>query len=234
MPTYARSGKRRQANGTVPVPVVAMLLTVSGPCANLPNGVAPPVPVGVRQHHSGVGGGGGDLHGRTRLGQCRTGPPAMSPTEFTGLLRRFGIPGCRGGNGYPAVDCCGCCGVHPTRRAGSIGNIGCRHRPLGAFRLGAPDADILYGRNVAGGRGRRYLGAGRSPPCRGCLYGCNTLGAVAGASVGTFVLLPQLGTQTTLWSACLLNAGLAACALGLSRRYGASSARGKQEAARAA
>jgi MFS family permease len=50
------------------------------------------------------------------------------------------------------------------------------------------------------------------------LYGTNTLGAVAGAAASTFLLLEVLGTRTTLWVACLLNALVALVARGLTRR----------------
>jgi spermidine synthase len=40
------------------------------------------------------------------------------------------------------------------------------------------------------------------------LYGVNTLGAVAGAALATFVLLETFGTRTTLWLACSLNAAV--------------------------
>jgi len=45
------------------------------------------------------------------------------------------------------------------------------------------------------------------------LYGTNTLGAVAGASLANFVLLEKIGTRATLWSACAINVavGLLAC-----------------------
>ena len=44
------------------------------------------------------------------------------------------------------------------------------------------------------------------------LYGSNTLGAVAGTLLSTFLLLEALGTRRTLWAGCILNAlvGLAA------------------------
>src|SRR4029077_10713722 len=44
------------------------------------------------------------------------------------------------------------------------------------------------------------------------LYGSNTLGAVAGALLSTFLLVESLGTRMTLWIACAVNAvvGLAA------------------------
>jgi spermidine synthase/MFS family permease len=44
------------------------------------------------------------------------------------------------------------------------------------------------------------------------LYGSNTLGAVAGAVLPTFLLIESLGTRMTLWLACVVNAlvGLAA------------------------
>jgi spermidine synthase len=50
------------------------------------------------------------------------------------------------------------------------------------------------------------------------LYGANTLGAVAGATVTTFVLLESLGTRATIWAAAMVNAlvGLSAAAVALS------------------
>lgn len=49
------------------------------------------------------------------------------------------------------------------------------------------------------------------------LYGVNTLGAVAGATLSTFFLFEVFGTQTTLWLACLLNALIAIVARVVSR-----------------
>ncbi len=39
----------------------------------------------------------------------------------------------------------------------------------------------------------------------GLLYGCNTLGAVAGALLSTFLMLESFGTRRTLWLATLFN-----------------------------
>lgn len=50
------------------------------------------------------------------------------------------------------------------------------------------------------------------------LYGANTLGAVAGAALSTFVLLEALGTRRMLLSACALNLVVAALALLLATR----------------
>ena len=44
------------------------------------------------------------------------------------------------------------------------------------------------------------------------LYGMNTLGAVAGAAAGTFLLLEQFGDRTTLYLACILNVTVAGIA----------------------
>jgi len=49
------------------------------------------------------------------------------------------------------------------------------------------------------------------------LYGTNTLGAVAGALLATFVLVEALGDRLTLWSACALNVAVALAALRMSR-----------------
>ncbi len=52
------------------------------------------------------------------------------------------------------------------------------------------------------------------------LYGCNTLGAVTGCVLATFVLLEALGIRLTLWAACACNIGVALMARWLSRRWG--------------
>ncbi len=49
------------------------------------------------------------------------------------------------------------------------------------------------------------------------IYGLNTLGAVTGCLLSNFVLLEQLGTRKTLWSATLLEALVATVALAWSR-----------------
>ncbi|MGO9916295.1 MAG: fused MFS/spermidine synthase [Isosphaeraceae bacterium] len=51
----------------------------------------------------------------------------------------------------------------------------------------------------------------------GFVYGCNTLGAVAGGLFATFVLLEVLGTRGTIWFACLVNALVAVVARAVSR-----------------
>jgi spermidine synthase len=50
------------------------------------------------------------------------------------------------------------------------------------------------------------------------LYGSNTLGAVAGATLSTFVLLEALGTRRMLLTACVLNLVVAAIAMFLATR----------------
>ena len=59
------------------------------------------------------------------------------------------------------------------------------------------------------------------------LYGMNTLGAVAGAALGTFYLFEQCGNHLTLWLACMLNAIVAALALNLARHETARPQRAK-------
>jgi spermidine synthase len=56
------------------------------------------------------------------------------------------------------------------------------------------------------------------------LYGANTLGAVAGAALATFVLLEALGTRRMLLSACALNLVVAALAFVVARRLADRSA----------
>jgi len=52
----------------------------------------------------------------------------------------------------------------------------------------------------------------------GLVYGINTLGAVCGCLLATFVLLEALGIRWTLWSACVLNLVLSATAFAIARR----------------
>ncbi|MBW2453953.1 MAG: fused MFS/spermidine synthase [Deltaproteobacteria bacterium] len=49
------------------------------------------------------------------------------------------------------------------------------------------------------------------------LYGLNTLGAVTGAALATFVLLETYGTRMTLWLGCAINLAVALAAHGLDR-----------------
>ncbi|MCE9525063.1 MAG: fused MFS/spermidine synthase [Planctomycetales bacterium] len=50
----------------------------------------------------------------------------------------------------------------------------------------------------------------------GLLYGFNTLGAVVGTLLATFLLLERWGIRSTLWAACGCNFGVALVAIGLS------------------
>ncbi len=59
-------------------------------------------------------------------------------------------------------------------------------------------------------------------PALGRLYGCNTLGAVAGALAGELVLIGWLGVSGTAWVAGALDVLAALGALGVWRRAGAS------------
>lgn len=56
---------------------------------------------------------------------------------------------------------------------------------------------------------RRYLAL---------LYGSNTIGAVMGAVLSTFLLLEAFGTRLTLWLACAVNALVGLAAVRISRR----------------
>lgn len=50
------------------------------------------------------------------------------------------------------------------------------------------------------------------------VYGLNTLGAVAGTLISTFLLLETFGNRFTLWLACLVNVLIALVALAIGRR----------------
>jgi predicted membrane-bound spermidine synthase len=69
------------------------------------------------------------------------------------------------------------------------------------------------------------------------LYGANTLGAVAGVAISTFVLLERLGNQLTLWSASALNIVVALSAYTLAATWSSGSGaaeQGTEESAAAA
>ena len=63
------------------------------------------------------------------------------------------------------------------------------------------------------------------------LYGANTLGAVTGSALATFLLVELFGTRKTLWAACLVNALIALIARRLSA--GAQEKEEEKEAAEA-
>ncbi|HWP64832.1 MAG TPA: fused MFS/spermidine synthase, partial [Candidatus Limnocylindria bacterium] len=86
---------------------------------------------------------------------------------------------------------------------------------LAALVLGVPTL-LMGGTLPAAAR----AGAGEHDPRRrrlAVLYGVNTLGAVTGALLATFLLLEILGTRTMLWTACLANALVALAARSLAR-----------------
>jgi spermidine synthase len=60
------------------------------------------------------------------------------------------------------------------------------------------------------------------------LYGVNTLGAVLGCMLATFVWLEQLGSRHTLWLACVLNVLVALVALLISGRLPKTDASGSR------
>jgi spermidine synthase len=60
--------------------------------------------------------------------------------------------------------------------------------------------------------------ADRSRRSLGWLYGCNTIGALAGATLATFVLLEVLGQRKSLWLAALVNLLVGSLAVMIGRR----------------
>ncbi|HEV8630138.1 MAG TPA: fused MFS/spermidine synthase [Thermoanaerobaculia bacterium] len=104
---------------------------------------------------------------------------------------------------------------------GTMGSAAVR-LALTALVLGVPTF-LMGGTLPAVGRavtaavdpGRRSLGL---------IYGCNTLGAVAGAALTTFLLLETIGQRKSLWIAALVNLLISAAALRLSRRWSATPA----------
>lgn len=54
------------------------------------------------------------------------------------------------------------------------------------------------------------------------LYGLNTVGAVCGSLLSTFYLIERFGNRSSLWLACLLNAGVALAAFRMAREWTAT------------
>jgi spermidine synthase len=79
---------------------------------------------------------------------------------------------------------------------------------LPTFLMGGTLPAVARAVTPADDGGRRVLG---------WLYGCNTVGAVAGAELTTFLLLESLGQRRTLWIAALLNLLVGMRALSLAR-----------------
>jgi len=113
-------------------------------------------------------------------------------------------------------------GAGGSAALGSLGGTGLRLL-LSCLVLGAPT--FLMGGTLpaaaravetAGDASRRHLAL---------LYGANTVGAVVGALVATFLLLERFGNRQTLWLACLGNALVAMIALAASRAAAGAGAR---------
>ncbi len=101
---------------------------------------------------------------------------------------------------------------------------------LAALVLGAPT--VLMGGTLPAAVRAVTTADDRHRRAAALLYGANTLGAVLGVAVSTFFALEVLGTRTTLWSACAINAITALVAFGLSRRGVPTTARAPAAAAR--
>lgn len=89
---------------------------------------------------------------------------------------------------------------------------------LAILAVGLPAA-LMGGTLPALGRAALPPGAAPRHPFA-WLYGMNTLGAAIGAGLGCFFLLPRLGASLTLWTAALLDAGLASLAWNWDRARG--------------
>ena len=80
------------------------------------------------------------------------------------------------------------------------------------FLMGGALPAVVRAVTLAADRGRRSLG---------WLYGCNTLGALGGASLATFVLLESLGQRRSLLLAAAINLLVGTLAVMLARRRAA-------------
>ncbi|HVS04464.1 MAG TPA: fused MFS/spermidine synthase, partial [Thermoanaerobaculia bacterium] len=112
-------------------------------------------------------------------------------------------------------------GLGGSARLGEAGGTLAR-LALAALVLGLPT--VLMGGTLpaavraatpADDRGRRWAGL---------LYAANALGAVAGATATTFLLLEHLGQRRTLWLAACLNALVAVAARAIARSHAATAA----------
>lgn len=105
-------------------------------------------------------------------------------------------------------------GVGGTTSLGLVLGTGVRLL-LSALVLAAPT--VLMGGTLPAAARSVQLDADPHRRHLAILYGVNTLGAVTGAALSTFLLLEVYGNRTTLWLACLLNAAVAIAARSVSR-----------------
>ncbi len=82
---------------------------------------------------------------------------------------------------------------------------------IATFLMGGTLPALGRAVTAAGDRGRRSLG---------WIYGCNTLGAVAGATLTTFLLLEAVGQRKSLVLAALVNLLVGMTAVSLARGWG--------------
>ena len=138
-----------------------------------------------------------------------------SSGQSVALVRGLGVGDLSDGRAEPLGDCPGV--PHCTPRLGGqmvLGLAGATlARLLGAAAVLAVPTVLMGGTLPAAVRAvtdprdhsRRWVAI---------LYAANTLGAVAGAAVGTFWLLAAAGTRATIWIACLVELSAFAGRLG--------------------
>jgi spermidine synthase len=94
--------------------------------------------------------------------------------------------------------------IHLAASAGGVRGLGTALRLLLAALVLGPPTLLMGGTLPAAARAAaRDDDAGRRDVA--VLYGVNTLGAVLGSALATFVLLELFGTHLMLWLACLVN-----------------------------
>ena len=101
----------------------------------------------------------------------------------------------------------------------ALGLVGATAAALGACRDDHGRPDIFDGRHTAGCGEGRDAGQRCTSWALAILYGSNTLGAVFGTAVATFLALERLGTRTTLWAGCAIGLAAGAMAIVLSRKH---------------
>ena len=169
--------------------------------AGVSDGVDARAAAGVRRLDRGLGGGGRDLHRglglrRSVLRRARRPQPG-SAADLRGARARDRAPE----RAHAAGCSLRCATLYICERRHAAARRGRRQRRCGSCSRGVvlAAADVPDGRHAAGGgardRARRRLGSRRGVAL---LYAVNTLGAVLGALLTTFVLLEALGNRATL------------------------------------
>ena len=203
---------------------VALLLFLSGMCADLPGDLATRIPP-VFGGSTAASGGVGDLHGL--LGDWATPGWAAASMPIPGHwpLCPVGVLVALSAAVTPLAMAL----VRSLylalggQTALGLGGATVLRLGLAALVIGLPT--LMMGGTLPAAARAVTTAADTNRRNLGLLYGLNTLGAVAGALLGTFYLLETFGMRRSLWLACAVNLAVAALAGRIARASRMSRAR---------